>query len=154
MLLQKLSTYSRKNRLYQAFRELGRVVRTVFLLQYLSDTQLREQIQAMTNKVEAYNGFSKWINFGGEGVWAENDPAELEKRVKYNGLVANAVILQNVVDMTAALRTLAADGHTVKREDIAALSPYWTSHIQRFGDYVLNLDELPDPLDEDLALPV
>lgn len=62
-------------RLYQAFRELGRVVRTVFLLQYLGDTQLREQIQATTNKVEAYNGFSKWINFGG-GVWAENDGTE------------------------------------------------------------------------------
>ncbi len=74
--------------------------------------------------------------------------------LKYNGLVANAVILQNVVDMTAALRTIAADGHAVKREDIGALSPYWTSHIQRFGDYVLNLDELPDPLEEDLALPV
>jgi TnpA family transposase len=37
LLLRKLGNYSRKNRLYQAFRELGRVVRTVFLLQYLSD---------------------------------------------------------------------------------------------------------------------
>jgi hypothetical protein len=36
---------------------------------------------------------------------------------------------------------------------MAALSPYWTSHIQRFGDYVLNLDELPEPLEEDMALP-
>lgn len=31
-LLRKLGNYSRKNRLYQAFQELGRVVRTVFLL--------------------------------------------------------------------------------------------------------------------------
>lgn len=154
MLLQKLNTYSCKNRLYQAFRELGRVVRTVFLLQYLSDPRLREQIQATTNKVESYNGFSKWLSFGGDGVLPENDPEELLKRVKYNGLVANAVILQNVVDLTQALRELAAEGHTVKREDIAALSPYWTSHIQRFGDYILNLDEVPQPLQEDLPLPV
>lgn len=56
-----LSNYSRKNRLYQAFRDLGRVVRTVFLLQYISDIQLRQQITACTNKVEAYNGFSQWL---------------------------------------------------------------------------------------------
>ncbi len=58
-LLGKLNNYSKKNRLYQAFRELGRIVRTVFLLKYISDLGLREQINASTNKVEAYNGFSK-----------------------------------------------------------------------------------------------
>ncbi len=36
MLLRKLTSYSRKNRLYQAFRELGCIIRTVFLLQYIS----------------------------------------------------------------------------------------------------------------------
>lgn len=41
-LLRKLSNESKKNRLYQAFRELGRVVRTVFLLKYISDITLRE----------------------------------------------------------------------------------------------------------------
>ena len=52
-LLRKLGTYSRRNRLYQAFAELGRVIRTGFLLDYLSSAQLREQITATTNKVEA-----------------------------------------------------------------------------------------------------
>jgi TnpA family transposase len=73
-LLRKFNNYSRKNRLYQAFRELGRVVRTVFLLKYISDIGLREQINASTNKVEAYNGFSKWLFFGGDGIISENDP--------------------------------------------------------------------------------
>jgi TnpA family transposase len=71
-LLRKLGHESRKNRLYQAFRELGRVVRTVFLLQYLADPEMRQQITAMTNKVEAYNGFAGWLFFGGEGIIAEN----------------------------------------------------------------------------------
>jgi TnpA family transposase len=153
MLLQKLSTYSRKNRLYQAFRELGRVDRTVFLLRYISDPRMRAQITATTNKVEAYNGFTQWLGFGGEGVMPENDPEEVLKRVKYNGLIANAVILQNVVDLTAALHELAAAGYTIQRDDVAALSPYGTSHIQRFGDYVLNLEEEPPPLEEDRPLP-
>jgi TnpA family transposase len=65
LLLRKLGTYSRRNRLYQAFAELGRVIRTAFLLEYLSSAQLREQITATTNKVEAYHRFAKRLFFGG-----------------------------------------------------------------------------------------
>ena len=56
--------FSLPSNLYQAFRELGRVVRTMFLLQYISDMGLRRQITACTNIVEAYNGFSNWLFFG------------------------------------------------------------------------------------------
>lgn len=65
-LLRKLGTYSKKNRLYQAFRELGRVLRTEFLLKYLASAELRALIQAATNKSESFNGFTQWIAFGGE----------------------------------------------------------------------------------------
>ena len=120
VLLRKLGNYSRKNRLYLAFRELGRVVRTTFLLDYISNLELREQVTASTNKAESYNGFAKWLFFGGEGVIAENDPEEQEKRIKYNGLVANAVILQNVRDLTRILRTLIGEGYPVRRADVVA----------------------------------
>ena len=123
-LLRRLGSYSRRNRLYQAFRELGRVVRTVFLLEYLSDAQLREHITATTNKVEAYNGFAKWLNFGGEGVIDTLDPVEQEKHLKYNHLIANAAAIQNVIDLTRAVRLLQADGHIILRDDLAQLSPY------------------------------
>ena len=66
-LLRKLGTYSRKNRLYQAFQELGRVVRTAFLLRYLNDASFAAMIQAATNKSEAFNGFVQWLFFGGGG---------------------------------------------------------------------------------------
>jgi hypothetical protein len=56
-ILRNLGTYSRKNRLYQAFQELGRVVRTAFLLRFLHDAELRRVIQAATNKSESFNRF-------------------------------------------------------------------------------------------------
>lgn len=149
-LLRKLGNYSRKNRLYQAFRELGRVVRTAFLLSYISDIELRDQITATTNKVEAYNGFSKWLFFGGEGIIADNDPEEQEKVIKYNDLVANAVIFHNVVDQTRILRELKQEGFPVNREDVATLSPYVTTHIKRFGDYIIDVEAVPEPIDPSL----
>jgi TnpA family transposase len=153
-LLRKLNNYSRKNRLYQAFRELGRVIRTIFLLKYISDLKLREQITASTNKVEAYNGFTKWFFFGGEGIIAENDPEEQEKRIRYTDLVANAVILQNVVDMSWIIRKLAKEGYEYTKTELAALSPYLTRHIRRFGEYHIDLSNIPAPLEKDLFIPV
>jgi len=153
-LLRKLSNESRKNRLYQAFRELGRVIRTMFLLEYITDVDMRQQITELTNKMESYNGFSKWLFFGGEGIITDNDPEEQEKRIKYNDLVANAVIFHNAVDITRILQQLLKEGYAVKVEDIKSLSPYLTRHIKRFGDYVIDFDTIPPPLsDTELSLP-
>ena len=152
MLLRKLGNYSRKNKLYQAFRELGRVIRTIFLLKFISDQKLRQQITATTNKVEAYNGFSKWFFFGGEMVIASNDPEQQEKIIKYGDLIANAVIFRNVVDLSDVLLQLKKEGFCWEPEDLAALSPYLTSHIKRFGDYLIDLDNIPAALEEQLNL--
>lgn len=151
-LLRKLSSNSKKNRLYQAFQELGRVIRTIFLLQYISDMKLREQITASTNKVEAYNGFSKWLFFGGDGIITENDPIEQEKRIKYNELITNSVIFQNVVDITTILWQLKNEGYRFSRQDLERISPYITRNIKRFGDYVIDLQKIPHPIEEEIPL--
>lgn len=145
-LLRKLGNYSRKNRLYLAYRELGRVVRTIFLLKYISDKEFREEIHANTNKVESFHYFAKWLNFGGE-ILQENDPEEQEKLIKYNNLVANALIFQNVIDQTRIIKNLMSEGFTVSSEDLKRLSPYQTAHVKRFGDYVVDLSQIPPPLD-------
>ena len=59
-ILRRLGTYSRKNRLYHAFRELGRAVRTGFLLRFLADGDLRATIQAAMNKSESFNQYAQW----------------------------------------------------------------------------------------------
>jgi TnpA family transposase len=48
MLLQKLGVYSRHSSLYKAFSALGRVERTLFLLDYMSDAAMRQHIRAET----------------------------------------------------------------------------------------------------------
>src|SRR6202011_5693794 len=72
-LLRRLGNNSHKNRLYRAFRELGRVIKTIPLLRFLADAQLREQITAITNKSEAFGSFSAWLHSGGEAI-RQNDP--------------------------------------------------------------------------------
>jgi TnpA family transposase len=151
-LLRKLNNYSHKNKLYQAMRELGMVIRTIFLLQYITDEDLRRIITATTNKVEAFNGFIKWLFFGSEGMFGDNNSEEQQKRLAYLHVVANAVIYQNVVDMSRVLEELAKEGLEFSEEDVAALSPYLTHHIKRFGEYVLDVNREPAPFDGRLRL--
>src|SRR5215813_1878458 len=135
IILRRLGTYSRKNRLYFAMRELGRVIRTGFLLQYLADADLRRTILGAMNKSESFNGFLKWLFFGGEGIIMENRRDEQRKIVKYNHLVANLLIFHNVVTMTKVIRQLVAEEQRVSAEALAFVSPYQTQHVNRFGNY-------------------
>lgn len=79
LLLRRLGSESHKNRLYLAARELGNVVRTAYLLQWIGSIELRQEVTANTNKIESYNGFAKWLDFGGD-VIAENEPATALQR--------------------------------------------------------------------------
>lgn len=125
-LLRRLGNESRKNRIYKAFRELGRATRTIVLLRYLSEPKLRTSITAITNRVESFHNFAQWLSFGNTGVIGHNDPDHMEKVVKFNELLANCVIFYNAAALTDTLNQLAADGHPVTNDDIAALSPYTT----------------------------
>ena len=134
-ILRRLATYSRKNKLYFAFRELGRVIRTKFLLQYISDIDVRRIISVATNKSERFNQFADFLLFGGKGIFAENVRDEQRKVIKYNHLVANLVILHTLVTMSEALQNMVDDGHDIDQEALACFSPYQTEHINRFGEY-------------------
>ena len=142
LLLRRLGTESRKNNVYRAFRELGRAIRTITLLRFISEPELRQEITAATNKAEAYNGFSAWLRFGHDAI-QRNDPAEQEKIIKFNSLLANCVIFHTALDMTAVIRLLAGEGQTITPAALAALSPYITERIKRFGEYAT--DGLTDP---------
>lgn len=117
--------------------------------EYISNTPLREHIIAETTKIETYNSFIDWIYFGGDGTITAGDPVEQEKRIKYLNLVANAIMLQNVADMTDVLHQLAQEGFQITQAMVSRLSPYLTEHIKRFGEYLLDMEAIPEPLQPD-----
>jgi len=146
-ILRRLGSASTKNKLYFAFRELGRVIRTLFLLKYLDEPELRRTIHAATNKSEQFNDFAQWLMFGGDGTIAENVRHEQRKVIKYNHLVANMVVLYNVQWMSRKLKELQEKELPVDADVLAVLSPYRREHINRLGDYLLDLGRRGPPLD-------
>jgi TnpA family transposase len=150
-VLARINSYSTRNRFAQALQELGVAVRTKFLLEWIMDDSMRRTVHNCTTKIERHHRFAKYLSFGGEGYLRTNEPADQEKAIVYNELVANAVVLQNVVDQTHVLHQLKAEGVAISPGDLAFLSPYATSNLKRFGDYPTNL--MPDPVPMMRALP-
>ncbi|MFK7848125.1 MAG: Tn3 family transposase [Rhodothermales bacterium] len=146
MLLRKLNSNNRRNKLYRAFRELGRVIRTLFLLRYISEADFRQTIRAETTKVESYNDFQDWITFGGQ-IIKSGDPVEQAKQIKYSNLIANSIMLNNVADLTQVLANMAKEGYTITAELAASLSPFIRDQIRRFGRYDVDMENKPPDLD-------
>ena len=63
--------------MYRAFRDLGRVERTLFLLRFISNADVRRTIRAETTKIEAYNDFLDWIAFGGVALTRQRESAKV-----------------------------------------------------------------------------
>ncbi|HEM6966099.1 TPA: Tn3 family transposase [Legionella pneumophila] len=149
-VLRKLCSKSRKNKLYFAFRELGRVERSIFLLNYINDPEMRRMIQAATCKSEEFNQFIGWIRFGGGGVISDNMRPNQRKIIRFNHLLANMLIFHTVVYQTKGINKLRAAGIEVPNEVLPGISPYWTEHLNRFGIFHLDMQKMMAEIEYDL----
>ena len=71
----------------------------------------------------------------------------------YNQLVANAVMLQNVVDQTRVLHELHhQEGYPISKDDLTFVSPYVTRNLNRFGDYPTWYETEPPPTNKGLPI--
>ncbi|MBK2029396.1 Tn3 family transposase [Francisella noatunensis] len=142
-ILSKLNSYNSQNKLYKVFSEFGKVIRTNFLLDYIADKDLRQTITENTNKVESYHSLEDWIRFGSSMLTPSNKPDEMEKAIKYTDLLANCIMLQNVIDITEICHQLNKEGYKINLEDLSFMSPYMVEHIKRFGEYVIVMNKRP-----------
>ncbi|WP_420042390.1 Tn3 family transposase, partial [Alcaligenes faecalis] len=63
LMLRKLGSYPRQNGLAVALRELGRIERTLFILDWLQSVELRRRVHAGLNKGEARNALARAVFF-------------------------------------------------------------------------------------------
>ena len=50
-LFKRLNSYSNQHPLYQALKEFGRIIKTLFILRYIDDVKLRRSIEKQLNKL-------------------------------------------------------------------------------------------------------
>ncbi len=65
--LKRLVSFNGKNRFYRANRDLGRIFKTEFILQYLSEPELRGRIRRGLLKVEQLHALARDVFYGRRG---------------------------------------------------------------------------------------
>jgi TnpA family transposase len=141
LLIGKLQSYPRKNRLTRALQEYGRLVKTVFILRYLESEDYRRRILGQLNKGEALHGLREFLLFANKGTLRKKQEEELGNQAGCLNLVTNAVVTWNTVYMAAVIERLRAEGKTVNEEDIARLSPARYEHINPYGKHRFEVEE-------------
>lgn len=95
LLFKRLSSYAKDNPLYQALKEFGRIVKSIFILTYYDDVKLRQRIERQLNRIESSNKFSKAIFYADNREFKKSDPDEQNLAVACKVLIQNSIVLWN-----------------------------------------------------------
>lgn len=141
LMLRKLGSYPRQNGLAIALRELGRIERTLFALDWMQNVELRRRVQVGLNKGEAKNALARAVFLNRLGELRDRSYENQRYRASGLNLVVSAIILWNTVYMERAVQALREDGRDIDETLLRHLSPLGWEHINLTGDYIWQQDK-------------
>jgi len=134
LIMGKLGSYSRQNSLATTLREMGRIEKTIFILDYISSEALRRRIHRGLNKGEAMNALARAIFFGKFGELRERTLQDQLQRASALNIIINAISVWNTVYLAKATE-FRKDKGDFKEELLNHISPLGWEHINFLGEY-------------------
>ena len=142
--------------------EVGRIEKTLYLLNYVQDESYRRRILVQLNRGEGRHAVARAVFHGRKGELRQKYREGMEDQLGALGLVVNAIVLWNTRYIEVALDDLKRSGARVNPLDVARLSPLLHEHVNMLGKYDFTLPEGiasgqlrplrdPDSLEEYLA---
>ena len=119
-------------------REFGRIERTLFLLNWMQDPELRVRVQAGLNKGEARNALARAIFFNRLGEVRDRSFEGQNVRASGLNLLVAAIVLWNTRYLEAAIEQVRREIE-VPDDYLRYLSPLGWDHINLTGDYICKL---------------
>lgn len=98
-LIRSLFHKGRPSGLAKALINLGRIIKTLFLLNYIDDEEYRRHILKHLNKGESRHSLARSVYYGRRGQLYEKYHEGQEDQLNALGLVTNAIVVWNTVYM-------------------------------------------------------
>ena len=144
-LFRRLNSYSKQHALYTALKAFGRILKSIFILRYIDDLELRQSIEKQLNKVESSNRFSREVSVGQGREILQADRQEQEVAQACKRLVKNAIVCWNYLYLT---QKIAEESEPERRysmlRSVAAGSVVSWRHINLLGEYDFSEERLKD----------
>jgi TnpA family transposase len=135
-ILRRLAAYPRQNALAKALKEIGRLERTLFTLDWISDPALRRRSNAGLNKGEAHHALKRAVFFHRLGEIRDRTFENQRYRASGLNLAVAAIILWNTVYLGRAVGEPRSRGEMIPDELLSHIAPLGWEHIAFNGDYV------------------
>lgn len=143
VLLKRFSQDNYKHPTYQALMELGKANKTIFLCRYLSDEDLRIEINTSLNIVERVNGVVDFLFFGKLGEVSTNNTVDQENTILSLQLLQVCLVYINTLMIQEVLKDSAWKSKLTP-EDWRALTPLIHAHINPYGLFPLDMSKSLD----------
>jgi TnpA family transposase len=145
LIMSKLGSYSRQNALAAALREMGRIEKTIFILDYISDKPMRKRVQKGLNKGEAINALARALFFGKRGELRERELQDQLQRASALNILINALVVWNTAYLQKAIEYLKKSGNYINEDLLKHIAPHGWEHINFLGDYTFEIRDTAEP---------
>ncbi len=158
-VFKRLNSYSKQHPVYQALKEYGKIIKSLFILRYIDDVHLRQAIHRQLTKIELSNRLSKAIFFanGGEMIFQTREEQRIAEACKR--LIKNTIICWNYLYLTQQVQHASDEQERDFRlAAVKAGSAMAWRHVYFHGLYDFSDEKLTDSFNlsrlRDLRLPV
>ena len=141
VVVERLTNNFPLDRLSRAFTNLGRIIKTQYILEYMTDQQLRRKIQLQLNKGEYRHKLPRWVFFANQGEFTTNNYEEIMNKASCLSLVSNAILYWNTSKIDNIVAELRANGESIDNETLSHISLLPFRHILPNGTYFIGNDE-------------
>ena len=144
-IFRRLNSYSRQHSLYTALKSFGRIIKSMFILRYIDDVELRMAIENLLNRIELGNRFTRAIAVGNPREFSDGDKEEQEIAEACNRLIKNAIVCWNYLLLEHRLNQASTDELRAEiRAAVANHSVISWGHINLLGEYDFSDEKLRD----------
>jgi len=139
LIISKLTAASHRNKLFRGLQELGRLIKTAYLAEYLRSEDLRRRVLLGLNKGEALTALARKLFFGGQGEMRDRTYEDQLNAASALNLLLATIVVWNTVHLQACLRRLRTDGVQVDDADLRFFSPLLHRHLGIYGRYTFDV---------------
>ncbi len=134
-LLKKFASHPRQHDLAIALREIGRVERTLFTIDWLLDVDMQRRAQIGLNKGESHHALKNALRIGRQGEIRDRTAEGQHYRMAGLNLLAAIIIYWNTDQLGKATAKRKHAGLNCSPEILAHTSPLGWAHILITGEY-------------------
>ncbi len=130
-----IRAYPRQHELALALREIGKIERTLFIIDWLLDADMQRRAQIGLNKGEAHHALKNALRIGRQGEIRDRTAEGQHYRMAGLNLLAAIIIYWNTKHLGHAVAARTRAGLDCSPDLLSHISPLGWAHILLTGEY-------------------